>query len=93
MHTSESSKLGDKAHYSCNIAAVLGQVATGGGGTHLEEQLMHFTQAVIGENENLPRKVLLKYKKERLMSKSKHLRDDASYEICKQRANYAPLMI
>ena len=24
MHTSESSKLGDKCHYSCNIAAVLG---------------------------------------------------------------------
>ena len=40
MHTSESSKLGDKCHYSCNIAAVLGQVATGGGGAHLEEQLM-----------------------------------------------------
>ena len=40
MHTSESSKLGDKCHYSCNITAVLGQVATGGGGAHIEEQLM-----------------------------------------------------
>ena len=33
-------KLGNKAHYSCNVGAVLGQVATGGGGAHLEEQLM-----------------------------------------------------
>ena len=39
MHTSESSKLGDKAYYSCNIAAVLEWVATGGEGAHLEEQL------------------------------------------------------
>ena len=27
------------SHYTTNVQAVLGQVATGGGGEHLEEQL------------------------------------------------------
>ena len=40
MHTSEMVNLQGKNHYSSNIRAVLGQVATGGGGAHLEEQLM-----------------------------------------------------
>ena len=29
----------DKSHYTTNVQAVLGQVATGGGAEHLEEQL------------------------------------------------------
>ena len=33
-------QLGDKSHYSSNIGTVLVQVTTGGGGAHLEEQLM-----------------------------------------------------
>ena len=40
MHTSEMVKLKGKNHYSSNLGAVLGQVATGGGSAHLEEQLM-----------------------------------------------------
>ena len=40
MHTSEILSLQGKNHYSSNLGAVLGQVATGGGGSHLEEQLM-----------------------------------------------------
>ena len=40
MHTSEMFQLDKKGYYSSNIGAVLGQIATGGGGSHLEEQLM-----------------------------------------------------
>ena len=40
MHTSEMVNLQGKNHYSSNIGAMLGQVVTGGGGAHLEEQLM-----------------------------------------------------
>ena len=40
MHTSDTLSLQGKNHYAPNIGAVLGQVATGGGGAHLEEQLM-----------------------------------------------------
>ena len=39
MYTSEYIKLGERGHYSANLGAVLGQIATGGGGDHLEEQL------------------------------------------------------
>ena len=39
MCTSEKVKLGEKRHYTTNIGAVFGQVSTGGGGDHLEEQL------------------------------------------------------
>ena len=40
MHASEMVNLQGKNHYSFNNGAVLGQVATGGGGAHLKEQLM-----------------------------------------------------
>ena len=40
MHTLEMLSLQGKKHFSSNVGAVLGQVATGGGGSHLEEQLM-----------------------------------------------------
>ena len=43
MHTSEMVNLQGKNHYSSNIGAVLGQVAIGGGGAHLEEQHYHDT--------------------------------------------------
>ena len=33
-------QLDKKGHYSSNIGAVLGQIATGGGGFHLEEKMM-----------------------------------------------------
>ena len=32
-------KFGEKGHYSANLGAVLGQIATGNGGDHLQEQL------------------------------------------------------
>ena len=38
-YTSECVKFQEKGHYSTNLGAVLGQVSTGGGGDHLEEQL------------------------------------------------------
>ena len=40
MHTSEMLQLDKKGHYSSNIGAVLGQIATGRGDFHLEEQMM-----------------------------------------------------
>lgn len=40
MHMSEMLSLQGKKDYTSNIRAVLGQVATGGRGSHLEEQLM-----------------------------------------------------
>ena len=40
MYTSEILKLEEKHHYASNLGAVLGQIATGGGGAQLEEQLM-----------------------------------------------------
>ena len=39
MYTAEYIKLGEKGHYSTNMGAVLGQISTGGGGHHLQEQL------------------------------------------------------
>jgi len=39
MYTSECIKLRERGHYSANLGTVLGQIATGGGGDHLEEQL------------------------------------------------------
>ena len=39
MHASKSVVFGQKSHYETNLGAVLGQVATGGGGDHLQEQL------------------------------------------------------
>ena len=39
MCTSEKVKLGENRHYTTNKGAVFGQVSTGGGGDHLEEQL------------------------------------------------------
>ena len=39
MYTSKSVKLGQQSHYEANLRAVLGQMATGGGGDHLGEQL------------------------------------------------------
>jgi len=39
MYTSECIKLGERGHYFSNLGAALGQIATGGGGDHLEEQL------------------------------------------------------
>jgi len=38
MYTSECITLGERSHYSANLGAVLGQIATGGGGDYLEEQ-------------------------------------------------------
>ena len=39
LHTSQQLPIGEKCHYSTNIGAVLGQIATGGGSAHLDEQL------------------------------------------------------
>lgn len=39
MYTSEYMKFGEKRHYSGNLGALLGQIATGNGGDHLQEQL------------------------------------------------------
>ena len=39
MYTSNSIQIGEKNHYTVNVGAVLGQIATGGGGDHLAEQL------------------------------------------------------
>ena len=37
LHTSQQLPIGEKCHYSTNIGAVLGQIATGGGSAHLDE--------------------------------------------------------
>ena len=39
MHTSKVVTLEQKSYYESNLGAVLGQIATGGGGNHLQEQL------------------------------------------------------
>ena len=39
MHTSDSIRIREKNHFTVNVGAVLGQIATGGGGDHLAEQL------------------------------------------------------
>ena len=39
LNTSQQLQIGQRYHYSTNIGAVLGQIATGGGTAHLEEQL------------------------------------------------------
>ena len=38
-YTSHRLTYNDKNHYTTNVQAVLGQIATGGGAEHLEEQL------------------------------------------------------
>ena len=39
MYTSDSIRIREKNHFTVNVGAVLGQIATGGGGDHLAEQL------------------------------------------------------
>ena len=39
LNTSQQLQIGQGYHFSTNIGAVLGQIATGGGSAHLEEQL------------------------------------------------------
>ena len=39
LNTSQQLHIGQRYHYSTNIGAVLGQIATGGGSAHLEKQL------------------------------------------------------
>ena len=49
MQTSEMVNLQGNNHYASNIGAVLGQVATGGGYAHLEEQLMSMDIPVLSQ--------------------------------------------
>jgi len=41
MYASKNLQMNNEGYYAHNIGAVLGQMATGGGGAHLEEQLMN----------------------------------------------------
>ena len=39
FNTSQQLPFGSKVHYSVNIGGILGQIASGGGSAHLDEQL------------------------------------------------------